>query len=536
MDCDDKVKKILKMKLFDPRIKHHISLHDYMDLTVKRMHVIFQEDLINNHMWLGQAKQSRFDELCQNIALLGIFDVSLSVSIVAHLIAGNVVFTQSDATQMNKYHNEIINLHRIYSFCCTEIACGTNLHNIETTVTYDHSQKRLFLHSPTPESCKFWVGNALYAATVGMVLARLIINGCDEGIHWFRVPLRDKEYGTLFSGISVMSCGPQGGIHGSQFAGIRFNQVSLPLDAMMKGYSHISPQGTFLSQYSKPQRFAKAFETFLQERIFPLSGGSLCAAVALYITFKFSQHRAITLEPNYQTLLMQPLFYQRLYPELLKAFSLRILNNIIIEHFKKNWDNKSAHNELKILASLGKYVGSSLGLDILRKCRMMCVSQGYHHYNQIISIQNDCEANITFAGDNSVMSYQIASYIVQLNKFENQNITPTNIAQILEKKIVANCQKRKFTHTEAQVLSYAYALDLIIQEIQQKNILDNEILQELCNSFSHYLSDTAAIYLLNPTIEKINYLIKILAPPSELITAPIVNSDYAKQLTSDIYK
>ncbi|QDX96443.1 acyl-CoA dehydrogenase [Pectobacterium carotovorum subsp. carotovorum] len=535
MACNDKIKKIIEMELFDTRSRHHISSRDYVDLTVKRMRVIFHEGLINNDMWLGQNKQSKFEELCQNIALFGTLDLSLGISLAAHLIAGNVILTQSSPQQVSQYRDEVINLDRIYSFCCTEIACGTNLRNIKTTVTYDHTQKRLFLHSPTPDSYKFWIGNALYSATVGMVLARLIVNNRDEGIHWFRVPLRDEENGSLLPGIRAISCDPKGGVEGYQISGIRFDQVSLPPDAMMQRHAEITQQGTFYSQFSKSQRFASLFETFLQERIFPLSSGSLSAAVALYITYKFSEHRVTSLKPTYQTLIMEPLFCQRLYPELLKAFSLHVLNKVIIHQFKKNWDDKSTHKKLQILVAVGKYLGSSLGLDILRKCRAMCGAQGLHHYNQIMSMQIDYEANITFAGDNSVMSYQIAKYMIGLDRFKNDDVVPQNIAQEVEKSVVADCHQRRFTHAEAQALTYTYALDLIIQEIQEKRIVDKEILQDLSNSFIPYMLEKQSFNVITPTIEKINYLMKILTPPIELITAPIINQNYTEIFTSELY-
>ncbi|WP_158584729.1 acyl-CoA dehydrogenase family protein [Pectobacterium carotovorum] len=535
MSCNDKFNKIIEMKLFDPRLRHHISSRDYMDLTVKRMRVIFQEGLINNEMWLGQKNQAQFDELCKNVALFGTLDLSLGISLAAHLIAGNVIFTQSSPQQLKKYRDEIITLDCIYSFCCTEIACGTNLRNIKTTVTYDPQQHRLILDSPTPDSSKFWIGNALYSATVGMVLARLIVNDRDEGIHWFRVPLRDKEGENLFPGISTISCDPKGGVEGYQISGIRFDQVSLPLEAMMQCHSEITPDGTFHSQASKSQRFASLFETFLQERIFPLSSGSLSAAAALYITYKFSKHRVTSLKPTYQTLIMEPLFCQRLYPELLKAFSLNILNKIIIEQFKINWEDKSTHKKLQILVAVGKYLGSSLGLEILRKCRAMCGAQGLHHYNQIISMQIDYEANITFAGDNSVMSYQVAKYMIGLDRFKNHDMVPENIAQEIENKIITASNQRRFTHDEAQALTYTYALDLIIQNIQQTNILDREMLQDLSNCFTSYISGTVSLNAINPTIEKIDYLMGILTPPIELITAPIINPSYTEELTSELY-
>ncbi|WP_145537640.1 acyl-CoA dehydrogenase family protein [Yersinia alsatica] len=533
MNFNSKLMELFKLPLFNAELKYHISRRDYIDLTVKRMKLIFKEKLIHNDMWLGQGKEIKFNELCENIGLIGAFDHSLAVSISTHLISGNVMFTQSDPIQMEKYHDEVNNLHCIYSMCCSEIANGTNVKNLETTVTYEHKQKKMLLHSPSSGSCKFWIGNALYSASVGMVLARLIVNDTDHGPHWFRVPLRDKDEGILFPGINIITVGPEGGMHGIQMAAIRFNQVSIPLDAMLQRYSRISSDGVYHSEMDQPQRYINLFETFLQERLIPLYMLVKSSATALNITFKYSQNRIISYEPTCKTLIMEPLFCQRLYPELLKSAAIMIMGKIIVRMFVNSWENKNSYKELQILASAGKYIGTSLGLDVLRQCRLMCGALGFHHYNKIITLQNDAEAALTYAGDNSVISYQIAKHMVRTHRFNNPMTVPTNLAQEVEKKVVADCQHNPLSHAAAQILSYSYGLDLVIQEIQNSGILDDELLLDLINVFSPYLSEIPSPVV--PTMEKITYLINLISPPPELITAPIANADYTKEFTSKLY-
>ncbi|WP_186367758.1 acyl-CoA dehydrogenase family protein [Yersinia kristensenii] len=533
MNCNNKLMEIFKSPLFNDKLKYHLSKRDYIDLTVKRMKIIFQEKLIHNDMWLGQRKGDYFNEFCENIGLIGAFDHSLAISISSHLISGNVMFTQSDSTQMSKYHDEVNNMNCIYSMCCSEIANGTNVKNLETTVTYDHKQKKLHLHSPTSGSCKFWIGNALYSAAVGMVLARLIVNDIDHGPHWFRVPLRDKDEGVLFPGINIISVGPEGGMHGIQLAAIRFNQVSVPLDAMLRRNSSISSDGVYHSKLGQPQRFINLFETFLQERLIPLYMLIKSSATALNITFRYSENRIISYETTCKTLISEPLFCQRLYPELLKSAALMIIGKVIVREFITDWGNKSSYKELQILASAGKYIGTAIGLDILRQCRLMCGSLGFHHYNKIITLQIDAEAALTYAGDNSIMSYQIAKHMVKTHRFNDQMIVPANIAQEVKNKVIADCQRNPLSHAAAQILSYAYGLDLITQEIQGTGILDHEMLSDLNNVFLPYLSEVPKP--INPTVDKIKYLINLISPPPELITAPIVNSDYTKEFTAKLY-
>lgn len=524
---------VLKSPLFDYKLKFNISNEDYINLTIKRMKVIFQKNIINNDMWLGQKSGYRFNEMCENMGLIGAFDQSLAIAISTHMISGNVIFTQSDSIQMEKYHDEVNNLQCIYSMCCSEIANGTNVKNLETTVVYNHESKKLTLHSPTMGSCKFWIGNARHSASVGALLAKLIVNGVDYGPHWFRVPLRNKEDGTLCPGIEIISVGPEGGMQGIQMAAIRFNQVSLPLDAMLRRYSHISSDGVYHCQMSQQERYINLFETFLQERLIPLYMLSKAAATALNITFRYSEHRAISHVPEFKTLLMEPLFFQRLYPELLKSAALMILGKIIVRGFIESWKNRSSYKELQILGSVGKYIGTSLGLDIIRQCRLMCGALGFHHYNKIITLQIDGESALTYAGDNAVMSYQIAKHMVRTQRFNDPMLIPANIAQEVEREIVMDCQQSGLSHAAAQILSHSYGVDLIIQEVQRSKIFDDEILSDLINVFSPYISKIPN--KIKPSIEKINYILNLISPPPELITAPIANANYIEEFTHDLY-
>ncbi|QAX77428.1 hypothetical protein D5F51_01935 [Yersinia hibernica] len=113
------------------------------------------------------------------------------------------MFTPSDTIQRDKYHDEVNNLHCIYSMCCSEIANGTNVKNLKTTVSHENTPEKLRLHFLTSGSCKFWAGNALYSAPVGMVLERFIVKDTDHVPDWFQVPLRYQEHGVLFSSINI---------------------------------------------------------------------------------------------------------------------------------------------------------------------------------------------------------------------------------------------------------------------------------------------------------------------------------------------
>ncbi|MFP3701286.1 hypothetical protein SB758_38030, partial [Burkholderia sp. SIMBA_013] len=86
-----------------------------------------------------------------------------------------------------------------------------------------------------------------------------------------------------------------------------------------------------------------------------------------------------------------------------------------------------------------------------------------HHYNQIVTQRMDCEVANTFAGDSSVMAYQVMKDALNRPRFVGSE--PANAAQRIEAKIIKQCRRKgDFCHGEAIGVTYARALDQIIQE------------------------------------------------------------------------
>ncbi|HEV3171278.1 MAG TPA: acyl-CoA dehydrogenase family protein [Actinocrinis sp.] len=402
------VQRLLREDLFDPRRRYGLSLRDYMDLTIDRMKVIFREGLVDNDMWMGQSNERAFRSMCEVMGLTGAFDFALASSITDHLIAGSALFNHGDPEQVARYHDEITRMHQVYAFCCTELGGGTNLREIGTTVSWNRSEHCFTLDTPTDAACKFWIGNIKHAATVAMVLARLVIDGEEQGHHWFRVPLRAEENGPPLPGITILSADPKGGIRANQVGGARFTGVRLPREALMARYSRIDADGCFSSTLPDADaRFVKSIETFIQERVLTLSAGARGAELAAYLTWRFAGHREIRRSPSRRVLLDEPLFRDRLYPVLLRCLALRLLERAVVGGVERGWHTDPGRKRMHLLTATGK-CASWLALDVLSACREMCGSQGFHGHNQIVTLRTDLEVNVTFAGDNSVMAYQVA--------------------------------------------------------------------------------------------------------------------------------
>lgn len=525
--------------LFDPGKRHHLPLRDYMDLTIERMRTLVRDGLVTNDMWLGQARQSDFRQMYERTGLIGAYDYALFSSIVDHMIAGNALFAQASALQVARYRQEVIEMGAVYAFGCTEINSGSDVRNLQTRVTFERQSQALILHTPSPAACKFWIGNALHAASVVMVLARLIVDDEDEGLHWFRVPIREQQNGPLLPGVKVMACDPKGGIHANQVAGLRFEQMKLSQDALMQRHARFTRDGTFSSDVPRSERLTCAMETFIQERLLLLAAASSGAGLCTHLAYRFAGHRQVQDGNTCVPLLIKPLIRQRLYTEQLKALALKLLEQAIVSKFEAQWDQLPKRKELHILAAIAKSVGTWMALDVMGRCREICGSQGFHHYNQIVTLRMDCEISVTFAGDNSVMAYQVARDAITRPRFASR---PTaNVAQCIEKNIVERCRNPgEVSHRQALALTYARALDLIIREVENHHLVSPQTLQDLIQVFAAPLSEGGLAANSNDldshaSEDQLAMLANLLAPPSELVSAPIDKPDYIRQFTAALY-
>jgi len=530
---------LLRSPLFEPRLRHRLTLKAYMDLTIQRMHAIFAGQIVSNEQWLGQAQQSEFSRLCEWMGYFGAFDYALHSSLVDHMIAVDALLNHASPTQIAHYRDEAIGMHKVYSFGCTEVGGGSDVRNTQTTVTYHRQTHRLILDSPSPEACKCWIGNALYAAQVVMVLGRLIVDDEDQGLHWFRVVIRQRENGRLRKGVKIMACDPKGGIHANQVAAIRFCQLELSVDALLQRHAHFNDEGTFVSDLPRDRRFIAALKTFLQERVLFLTGIRQNAGLAAHLSYRFACHRQLHRDGGTVALLSQPLFRQRLYAVQLKALALRLLEQAVIRRFEAHWAQVPRRQELHVLAALSKAVGAWMGLDVIRLCRELCGSQGFHQFNQIATQVIDCEVGCTFAGDSTMMAYQVIKDALARPRFILD--APTNLGQQVEATLVARCATdATFTHEQALGLAYARALDLVIEEAEAQHLLDSPTLDDLINSFAAPLHPWAMFsregLARHATQAQVEMLAAWLKPPQCLISAYIDAPDYARQFTHKLYE
>ncbi|MFE9577376.1 acyl-CoA dehydrogenase family protein [Nocardia sp. NPDC006044] len=402
---DPQVTDLFSDPLFDPHARYELGTDDLMLLTVERAKILHQKGFVGSEAWCGGSRQARFADLIRTMGWVSAFDIALVSTIGNQQLAGNALLAHGDPAQVAAYRDEIDRMERVYAFAATEIGRGTNLMSIGTEVHYRHEDRSLCVVTPSDDAAKYWIGNSLFSATHAMVLARLVIDGDDEGHHWFRVPLRAAEGAPPFPGVRIRRADPKGGLAGNQTGMIHFDQYRIPPDALLSAWARIDDGGGYVCEIPRRERYLRCLGTFSQERIFPVTGAAGVLRRCAAITLRYSTHR----ESSGRTLLSFPHYRERLMPVVAEAFALQHLTEQLIEEWTSRYPSEpiAMHGRaLYGLTSAAKAHASWVTNAALVVLRELCGGHGFHSYNEIVTARVDGEINTTFGGDNTVLCYE----------------------------------------------------------------------------------------------------------------------------------
>jgi acyl-CoA oxidase len=180
---------------------------------------------------------------------------------------GGTILKLGTQLHHDKLLSDIDALNAVGCFGLTELGCGNNAVEMQTTATYDANSEEFVIHTPEVKARKYWITNGAVHAHFVIVFARLLNNGIDEGIHGFIVPIRDQQMKVL-PGVTVWDMGYKIGVNGVDNASIGFDKVRIPRINMLDATSTISKNGDFQSKVkSKRGRFLTLADQLLSGRL-----------------------------------------------------------------------------------------------------------------------------------------------------------------------------------------------------------------------------------------------------------------------------
>jgi len=307
----------------------------------------------------------------------------------------------------------------------TEVGHGSNVRGLETTATYLKDTDEFELQTPTPTASKFWPGSLGRTANTAMVIARLITNGTDQGIHNFLVPIRDRSTHETLPGVTVGDIGPKLGFNNMDNGYLQLESVRIPRKNMAARFAHVDPStGAYVSTAdSATRKLAGLTMTQVRAHIICSAGRSLAQACTVAIRYSTIRRQGFAESGGGEerSVLEYATQRHRLLPLLASAFcfhvgGLAMANLMARTEALVKTDASAVHAllpEVHALSSGLKALCTGVAADGIETCRRACGGHGYLLSSGLPVLLGTYLQSVTVEGDNYLLPQQTARFLIR---------------------------------------------------------------------------------------------------------------------------
>lgn len=329
-------------------------------------------------------------------------------SIHYNLFLGSLLDHDGDGRDLSDFTS----LRRTGTFLCTELDHGNDVASMQTVAVYDRASDEFVLHTPTPGARKFMPNTGLTGGPKSAtVAARLLMDGQDQGIFLFLVPLSD-ENGHL-PGVRVQSLPDRTGtpVDHSLTA---FEHVRLPRTALLQGdHGRLAADGTLSSTLgNRRKRFLRSIGRVTTGKLCMSAGTLGMSRAALAIAVRYSHSRLIAgARPGERVpLAAHRSHHGRLLHGIALGYAMTFLHRRVVDR----WVGHTAEDreEVERLVAVAKGWITWQAREIVVECRERCGAQGLFPVNGIADLAQNIEGGITAEGDNLVIWVKAAGEMV----------------------------------------------------------------------------------------------------------------------------
>ncbi|PWI20464.1 acyl-CoA oxidase [Streptomyces sp. Act143] len=307
---------------------------------------------------------------------------------------------------------QFTSMQRTGTFLCTELDHGNDAAALQTTCELDRTTNEFILHTPTPGARKFMPNTSLAGGPKsGVVAARLLIDGQDQGVFLFLTPLTDEN-------------GPRPGVRirplPTRLASpvdhclTSFDRVRLPREALLEGdHGRLTPEAGLLSGLGNPRkRFLHSIKRVTWGKLCMSGAGIGVARAALSIAVRRAHLRTIS-GPKVGThvpLAAHRTHHSRLLQAVATTYAMTFLHRAVLARCVDAVE--AEREEVERLVAITKGWITWQGRDIAMECRERCGAAGFFSFNALPDFTQNLEGAITAEGDNLVVWAKAAAEMV----------------------------------------------------------------------------------------------------------------------------
>ncbi len=436
----DRIRQLLKDPLF--KQKFNPSKEAFRQLTLDRIKALAQQGLSAYSFPQEFGGGGRRREHITVFEMLGYSDLSMTIKFgVQFGLFGGALYLLGTHEHHRKYLEPMLKGQLLGCFAMTETGHGSNVKGLETTATYDAQTDEIIINSPSFESGKEYIGNALHAS-MAVVFAQLIVEGVGHGVHAILVPIRSAQKHPLV-GVRIEDCGYKMGLNGVDNGRIWFDQVRVPRENLLNKYADITEEGKYVSPIaSDAKRFFTMLGALVVGRICVGLAGVSASKKALTIAIKYALKRRQFnhKDSDPETLIMDyPTHQHRLLPLLATTYAYHFaLRSLADEYAESDGEDM---RRIETLAAGLKSKATWHATQTIQECREACGGKGYLMENQLATLKADTDIFTTFEGDNTVLMQLVAKGILTEFKQSFHDDSTGAVIRVILKRINYSIQE-----------------------------------------------------------------------------------------------
>ena len=397
-----------------------MSVEEARDWALEKVVELSKLDFVTAGFPKEYGGSGTLAESVANFEMLAMGDLSLTIkSGVQHGLYGGAIMNLGTKYHHETFLRDAVTVDTPGCFAMTELDHGSDVQNLETTITWIPETGEFEVHSPHPRAAKCYIGNAARDGRMAAVFGQLIVDGDNHGVHVILVPIRD-EAGHDLPGVTTGDHGHKGGLNGVDNGTILFDHVRVPRLMLLDKFGGVDEDGKYHSPIEKRSaRFFTMLGTLVRGRICVGGGAATATRKALSIATRYALERKQFRRPNLGdeiTLMEYQLHQRKLLPNIARAYAYGFAQNEVALKLQAVTDedhrNTTSSRELETRAAGMKLLQTRWANDTVQVCREACGGAGYMSENGITLTRHDVDIFATFEGDNTALSLLVAKALL----------------------------------------------------------------------------------------------------------------------------